>query len=185
MFRLLPNLLTILRMLAVVPVAILAYWPDPRIQLLAVAVFLLACVTDFLDGFLARAMGVQSVLGRILDPIADKILTIGIIMVLVDLDGIPIIPAVALVLRDILVSGLREYLAVHNTVIRSSRLAKWKTALEMTALTALLVAICSFTDSYIEIIRSAGDVLIWLAAVTSVISAWTYLRLSMRRLQGS
>ena len=128
----LPNLLTYGRLAAVPAVVALLFWPNELVaRWSALAVFVAAAITDYLDGYLARAYAQQSVLGRMLDPIADKLLVAASLLMLAAdqiLEGWSLAAAVVILCREILVSGLREFLAELKVSVPVSRVAKWKTA---------------------------------------------------------
>ena len=173
----LPNLLTYSRIVAVPVVVVLMLVERPLGNWLALGVFIAAGVTDILDGHLARAWGQQSSLGRILDPIADKLLVSAVLLMLVGVDtlqGLTLLPAAIILCREILVSGLREFLADIRVGVPVSRLAKWKTGLQMTTIGFLIVGEAGpnfgpFTTTEIGV---AG---LWLAAVLTVVTGIDYL----------
>ncbi|HRD77872.1 MAG TPA: CDP-diacylglycerol--glycerol-3-phosphate 3-phosphatidyltransferase [Hyphomicrobiaceae bacterium] len=178
----LPNVLTYLRILAVPALAacfLLVKPPDGR--WLAMGIFGLACITDWLDGYIARAWGLQSTLGRILDPIADKLLVGTALMLLVHdntIDGVHIIAALVILCREILVSGLREFLAELNVRIHVTTLAKYKTSLQMLALGVLLLGPAG--DRITAGVTATGIVLLWLAALLTLWTGYDYLRAAIR-----
>jgi len=139
----LPNLLTLSRILAV-PILVFLLWrPLPIDYAITFVLYCIVGITDYFDGYLARAQGRISRLGQFLDPIADKIMVAAVLMMLIssrkanpvpEIDGLNIIPALVILLREIIVSGLREYLAPLNVSMPVSRLAKWKTTLQLVAL---------------------------------------------------
>ncbi|MHA1599272.1 MAG: CDP-diacylglycerol--glycerol-3-phosphate 3-phosphatidyltransferase, partial [Alphaproteobacteria bacterium] len=138
----LPNILTLSRIAAIPVLVALLYFHSPVTRWAALLLFALAGLTDFLDGYLARNRGEVSNLGRFLDPIADKLLVSSVIVILVaikQIEGLVVIPAIVIVCREILVSGLREYLAEIRVPLPVSRLAKWKTAIQIIALAFLIV----------------------------------------------
>lgn len=139
----LPNVLTFSRVLAIpVVVCFLLFIKDPQGSWLAFAAYTYACITDFFDGYLARVWHQQSAFGRFLDPIADKLLIAAVLLVLVGVDrvsGLTVLPAAVILCREILVSGLREFLAEVQVGVPVSTLAKWKTTIQMLALGFLLV----------------------------------------------
>ncbi len=179
----LPNLLTYAR-LAAVPLlaAVLFFSRGETANWLALGIFAAAGVTDFLDGYLARAWQQQSSLGRILDPIADKLLVGAVLLMLVadqTISGWSLWAALIILSREILVSGLREFLAELNATVAVSRLAKWKTALQMVALCFLLagrggVDVCGCAAV------SVGIVLLWLAAVLTLYTGFDYFRAGLK-----
>ena len=170
----LPNLLTLSR-IAAIPLVIAAFWLDkPWSQWFAMAVFVAASVTDWFDGYFARRYKLISRFGRFLDPIADKLLVAGALVMLVHkgpLVGIHIVPAVIILFREILVSGLREFLAELRVRLPVSGLAKWKTGIQMTAVGILLVG-----DAGPVWLPGLGLLFIWLAAGLTMITGYDYLR---------
>lgn len=176
----LPNLLTYARLGAVpVLVAVMFFFHGATANWVATGIFAAAGITDFLDGYLARAWQQQSPLGRMLDPIADKLVVGAALLMLVanqTISGWSIWAALIILSREILVSGLREFLAeVNAKAIRVSRLAKWKTALQMVALAFLLAGPAGESASGFATI-SAGLVLLWLAAVLTIYTGFDYFR---------
>ena len=176
----LPNILTMARIAVIPVVLVLIYIPGPTLKLTAAIIFLLACVTDFLDGYFARKFDQSSSLGRFLDPIADKLLVAGVIVALVSKDvivGISIVPAIVILFREILVSGLREYLAELNVPVPVSKLAKWKTAIQMFALGALIFDGAMNSGQVIYIIGMTG---LWVAAILTIVTGYDYLKASIK-----
>ncbi|TVR97865.1 MAG: CDP-diacylglycerol--glycerol-3-phosphate 3-phosphatidyltransferase [Rhodospirillales bacterium] len=177
----LPNLLTVSRVLATPVVCVLLMLQTPWGSWLALLVFVLAGITDFLDGYLARAWSQQSSFGRFLDPIADKLLVASVLLVLVGIDrlqGVHILPAAVILWREILVSGLREHLAQLNVGVPVTRLAKWKTTLQMVAIGFLVVgeygpALGPLTTPVIGLYG------LWAAALLTFITGYDYLRAGM------
>jgi cardiolipin synthase (CMP-forming) len=181
----LPNILTLSRIGAipvlVLLVAIGADWAD----LLAALLFLAAAITDYLDGRLARERLQLSDFGRMLDPIADKLLIGATLMALVGfghLPGLGIYPAIVIMLREILVSGLREYLAEIRIGLPVTRLAKWKTGVQMTALGLLLLGSGGAHLIGLGWLPMAwiGGTLLWLAAGLTLVTGWDYLNAGLR-----
>lgn len=175
----LPNALTVARTVAIVPIAALLFFPAPEARWVALALYVAACLTDYLDGWLARRWKATSVLGRLLDPIADKVLVSALIVLLVWTGDAPVIPAVLIIFRELLVSGLREHLAGHGVVLPVTRLAKWKTTMQMIAVGFLLPGPASPELLGGLTSLDLGQVLFWLAAVLTVITGWSYLVTSM------
>lgn len=167
MLKALPNLLTLAR-IAVIPVIIaLLYCPEGAARWGAFALFLAAGITDFFDGWLARRLGAASRLGALLDPMADKLIVAAILVVLVaqgGIGGIHVVAAILILLRELSISGLREFLAGDRVRLPVSALAKWKTTSQLAALTLLLVPVPAGT------LHALALALLWLAAVLSV---WT------------
>ena len=171
-----PNYLTLFR-IAVIPLLVgVFYLPTEWSNIVAATLFVLAGITDYLDGFLARHWQVQSSLGRFLDPIADKLLIAAILVVLVDtriLQGWHILPTLAILCREILVSGLREHLAELKVNVPVTYLAKWKTAAQMAALFFLLLGSCT-PESLGGVTLGLG--LLWLSAIVTLYTGYAYLR---------
>ena len=176
MLRTLPNLLTGFRLVAAPGVALaFAALPRPEADALAAALFLLAAVTDWADGRLARALGAITPWGRMMDPIADKaMVTIALatLMMLTGPDWRVVVPAAAIMLRETAVSGLREFLA-GRVEAPVTRLAKWKTAVQMAALFALLLAGAAGPA---PLLSGLGLAALWLAAALTVWTGADYFR---------
>jgi cardiolipin synthase len=183
----LPNLLTLSRILAV-PILVALVW-EPGWEAGWLAAFALYCIvgiTDYFDGYLARAQGTVSKLGQFLDPIADKILVAAVILMLVGtrhepaaIQGIHLIAALIILIREIAVSGLREFLAGLSVSIPVSRLAKWKTTFQMVALGALILA--GGVPQY-DFVHQTGVVSLWAAAILTLITGWDYLRVGLKHM---
>lgn len=177
-----PNLLTLSRIVAV-PILVLLLWAPGRFESgLAFALYVMIGITDYLDGYLARKLKTVSRLGAFLDPIADKIMVAAVLLMLVAIDaidGLHIIAALAILLREILVSGLREYLAGSQVSVPVSQLAKWKTTFQMIALGALILAGAVPAAGWIV---TLGLVSLWLAAALTVITGWDYLRIGLKHM---
>ena len=181
----LPNILTLSRILAV-PFLVLLLW-DARWPgyIAATVLFGVAAATDYLDGYLARSQGTVSKLGVFLDPIADKIMVAAVIIMLVHtgmIHGLAIIPALVILLREITVSGLREYLAGLQVSVPVSQLAKWKTAVQMASLGALLLAGATPVLMPWLPAREIGLACLWLAAGLTLITGYDYLRVGMKHM---
>ena len=148
--------------------------------------FVLAGLTDFLDGFLARRWNLVSGFGRMIDPIADKLLVAGCLIafcIVAQGNWIFLVPAVAIIFRDILVSGAREHAALENIVMPPTKLAKWKTACEMLAIAALILWLIlrSGDDAAVaNTVRMIGLAMLWLAAILSVYTGSLYLRAAVK-----
>lgn len=185
----LPNALTLLRV-AVLPVFVALFFLESKTgQWLAWAFFSLAALTDFFDGYLARTRNQMSDFGRFLDPVADKLLVGTALLMLVgfgQISGLVIIPAVIILCREILVSGLREYLAGQRVGLPVSTLAKWKTTLQMFALPVLIVGDAAHPFIPVEIpIRLIGETGLWIAAAITLITGYDYLRSGLRHMDGT
>jgi cardiolipin synthase (CMP-forming) len=178
----LPNVLTYARIVAVPTiVGCLFFMPGDTGRWIALGIFLAACITDWLDGYLARVWQQQSALGQMLDPIADKLLVGATLLVLTHdntIHGWHIWAAVIILCREILVSGLREFLAELNVKIHVTQLAKWKTTLQMIALGTLLVGPAG--DKVVPGLTTAGMALLWIAALLTLMTGYDYLRAAVR-----
>lgn len=181
----LPNLLTLSRVAAIPVLIVLASIGTPGCDLAACIVFISAGITDYLDGKLARSRQQFSDLGRMLDPIADKLL-VGAILIMLAGDGRlgpwGLYPAIIIMCREILVSGLREFLAEIRVGLPVTRLAKWKTTAQMAALGFLIAG--NGTAHLLRIgwlpVWLIGIALLWISALLTVITGWDYLRAGLR-----
>jgi len=181
----LPNLLTLSRVAAIPVLIVLASIGSPGCDLAACIVFASAGVTDYLDGKLARSRKQFSDLGRMLDPIADKLL-VGAVLIMLAGDGRlgpwGLYPAIVIMCREILVSGLREFLAEIRVGLPVTRLAKWKTTAQMAALGFLIAG--NGTARLLDIgwlpVWLIGVVLLWVSALLTVITGWDYLLAGLR-----
>ena len=184
----LPNLLTYARIAAVPVVVALMYWQsifDGPLWLrwVALAIFISAGVTDILDGYLARSWGQQSSLGRMLDPIADKLLVSSCLLMLAAEDtirGWTLLAAVVILCREVLVSGLREYLAELRVSVPVTRLAKWKTTLQLIAVGFLICGEAG--DTIVPVVTRIGITLLWLSAILTLYTGWDYLQAGLHHL---
>jgi cardiolipin synthase len=176
----LPNLLTLSRIAAIPVLVALVVWRTPAGDLAACALFALAGITDFLDGRIARQQKLLSDLGRMLDPIADKLLVGATLMVLAGTSRLSLLglyPAIVILCREILVSGLREYLAGLSVGLPVTKLAKWKTGLQMAALGMLLAG----DDGAALIglgwlhVTALGGAMLFLAAGLTLVTGWDYV----------
>jgi len=183
----LPNLLTLSRILAVPILVFLLWQPGWAGYAVTFALYCLVGITDYFDGYVARARGTVSRLGQFLDPIADKIMVAAVILMLVStrdssppvIHGVHIIPALVILLREIMVSGLREYLAGLRVSVPVSQLAKWKTTIQIVALGALILAGALPQWPWIHQI---GLGCLWLAAGLTLITGWDYLRVGLKHM---
>jgi cardiolipin synthase len=182
----LPNLLTYARIAAVPVVVALMFWSGimdgglwPR--WVALAVFIAAGVTDILDGYFARAWGQQSALGRMLDPIADKLLVSSCLLMLAaeeTIRGYSLLAAAIILCREILVSGLREFLAELRVSVPVTRLAKWKTTGQLVAVGFLIAGEAG--DHILPATTQIGITLLWIFALVTLYTGWDYLRAGLR-----
>lgn len=172
-----PNLLTYGR-IAAIPAIVACLYSTQHVWLwTALAIFVLAAVTDYLDGYLARVWEQQSSLGKMLDPIADKLL-VGAVLIMLAANGtiahLALIPAIIILSREILVSGLREYLGQMNLSVPVSRLAKWKTTAQMVALGILVTGPAG--ETLIPGLLTAGTAFLWVAALLTLWTGYDYVR---------
>ena len=186
----LPNLLTLSRILAV-PILVFLLWPidGPRkmqpLQIDYALAFILYClmgITDYFDGYLARAQGTVSKLGIFLDPIADKIMVAAVILMLVftrDVDGWHVIAALIILLREMIVSGLREFLAGLQISVPVSALAKWKTTFQLVSLGGIILA--GVWPEWV-LLKQAALALLWVAAALTMLTGWDYLRVGLKHM---
>ena len=200
--RNIPNILTIMRII-LIPVLIISFYIPSKITNLVVAIlFMIASITDYFDGYLARYYKIQSNFGRCFDPIADKLLVSVPLLMLVNFANgniLILIPAIIIICREVLVSGLREFLAGLQVSVPVTRLAKWKTAIQMMAITALLLAskgsTYTFTqimellkaDQYIRTILSGqveliGTILLNISAILTMITGYIYLKIGFKNM---
>ena len=183
----LPNILTLSRIVTVPVLVALLWYPGWEPGWLAgFALYCLMGITDYFDGYLARAQGTVSKLGQFLDPIADKIMIAAVILMLVgtrhdaaSITGIHLIPALVFLLREIMVSGLREFLAGLQVSVPVSQMAKWKTALQLVALGAMILAGGLPMFGWI---RQVGIISLWSAALLTLITGWDYLRVGIKHM---
>ena len=180
----LPNILTLSRIIAIPVIVVLMFLPTPLGNWLPFGVYTYACITDFFDGYLARAWEQQSAMGRFLDPIADKLLVAGVLLMLVATDaitGLTILPAAVILFREILVSGLREFLAEVQIKVPVTILAKWKTTIQMLALGFLLVGAAG-PDFGPVTTMEIGIVGLWIAAALTVGTGYDYLKAGLQHI---
>jgi cardiolipin synthase len=180
----LPNLLTLSRIAAIPLLVVLVALCEPWGDGMACIVFAAAAITDYFDGKIARVRQSVSSFGRMLDPIADKLLVGAVLMLLVGFHHLSIwalLAAIVILLREILVSGLREYMAELQVGLPVTALAKWKTGLQMSALGMLLVG-DSATALHLSslLVQLIGEVMLWTAALLTLITGWDYLTAGLR-----
>jgi cardiolipin synthase (CMP-forming) len=178
----LPNILTIFRII-VIPILVSSFFLEGTLSnWIAASLFIIAAITDFFDGYFARLYKVQSTLGRVLDPIADKLLVSTAIVMLIhfgEQDILILIPGLIILFREIFVSGLREFLAEINVSLPVSRLAKWKTGIQMTALSLMILG---DKGTMIQYTNEIGRVGLIIAAALTIITGYAYLRSSLKHL---
>ncbi|NHT75018.1 CDP-diacylglycerol--glycerol-3-phosphate 3-phosphatidyltransferase [Ferranicluibacter rubi] len=183
-----PNLLTYARILAV-PLIVLCFFIEGKLQSsdfarwTALGLFAVASITDFFDGYLARIWKQTSNIGRMLDPIADKLLVASVLL-LVAADGTiagwSIWAAIIILCREILVSGLREYLAALKVSVPVTRIAKWKTTIQMVAIALLLAGPAG--DKVLPYTTETGIIMLWLAAAITLYTGYDYFRAGLKHL---
>ena len=185
----LPNLLTLSRILAV-PILVFLLWkPTPIYYAITFFLYCLVGITDYFDGYLARAQGLTSKLGQFLDPIADKIMVAAVIIMLMAsrrangelpvIQDFNIIPALIILLREMIVSGLREFLAELRVSMPVSHLAKWKTTFQLVALGALILGGALPSVEWVHLV---GVVSLWAAAGLTLITGYDYLRIGLKHM---
>jgi CDP-diacylglycerol--glycerol-3-phosphate 3-phosphatidyltransferase/cardiolipin synthase len=178
----LPNILTLSRIFAM-PILVFLLWLPTRFDYaLAFGLYCLMGITDYFDGYLARAQGTVSKLGVFLDPIADKIMVAAVIVMLIftrDIDGWHVIAALVILLREIAVSGLREFLAELRVSIPVSKLAKWKTTFQLVSLGGIILAGALPDQMWI---MAVGLFSLWAAAVLTLLTGWDYLRVGLKHM---
>ena len=174
----LANMLTYGRLVAVPAVVGLLVWPEDHwSRWAALIVFALAAITDYQDRYVARTYGQQSALGRMLDPIADKLLVAACLLMLVavgTIHGWSLWAAIVILCREILVSGLREFLAELKVSVPVSRVAKWKTTLQLVSLGFLIAGPAG--ETVLPNNTLIGIVLLWVAAVLTLYTGWDYFK---------
>lgn len=180
----LPNLLTYGRIAAIPAVVALLFWPwDDWARWTALTIYVVAAVTDWLDGWIARAWSQQSAIGRMLDPIADKLLVCALLLMLVNTDtiaGWSIWAAIVILCREILVSGLREFLAELRVSVPVSKVAKWKTTAQLVALGFLVAGPAG--DKVLPYSTQIGLALLWIAAGLTIYTGWDYFNAGIRHM---
>ena len=207
----LPNILTVLRLLAAPGVAVMfLYFARPWADWFALILFLGAAITDFVDGYLARSWNQESRFGAMLDPIADKAMVIIALLVVVafsDWSAWLVLPATVIVFREVFVSGLREFLGATAKQLKVTNLAKWKTTLQMTAIGILFgqgifqhhmnvprnlgrdigVQAVAPEDRWLDLVQHAtgwiGLALLWVAAILTLVTGWDYFRKALPHLK--
>jgi cardiolipin synthase len=179
----LPNILTYARIATIPVVVACVIAEDDRLRWVALGLYIAAAITDFFDGYLARAWGQQSALGRMLDPIADKLLVAACLLAFADvgtIGGWSLWAALVILSREILVSGLREFLAELRVSVPVTRLAKWKTTAQMVAVGFLLAGPAG--DAVMPGVTTMGIALLWISAVLTLYTGYDYFRAGMRHL---
>ena len=172
-----PNILTLSR-IAVIPLVMVLFYMQTKVSLWsALALFTLGGITDFFDGYLARRWNMMSAFGRFLDPIADKLLVASMLIVLAAFDRLEnlwTIPAVIIMMREMLIAGLREFLGPHRIILPVSRLAKWKTTSQMVSMGFLIMG--GHGDVLVPHTMLIGHIGITIAAILTVVTGWDYMK---------
>ena len=170
-----PNIITFIRIILIPIILYLLFSENPNIVLLAGGLFIVSSVSDYFDGYLARVLNQSSKLGTLLDPIADKLLIASVIVVLVDtnvISNLHVIPAIIILLREIAISGLREFLAKMNTDMPVSKLAKYKTTFQMVSLSILIISLGFELNDFLW---NLGLITLWIAAIITLLSGYNYM----------
>ena len=193
----LPNILTLSRIVTLPLLAFLLWWPGWEVgYLLAFVLYCLMGFTDYVDGYLARSSGGVSKLGIFLDPIADKIMVAAVILVLAAqgflrgpiVGDAHVIAGMIILVREIAVSGLREFLAGLQVSVPVTQLAKWKTTFQMVALGSLILAgglpwwNITLFDRIVNVPHAVGLYSLWAAAILTLITGWDYLRVGLKHM---
>ena len=170
-----PNIITFIRIILIPIILYLLFSENPNIVLIAGLLFIVSSVSDYFDGYLARTLNQSSKLGTLLDPIADKLLIASVIVVLVDtgvISNIHVVPAIVILLREIAISGLREFLAKLNTDMPVSKLAKYKTTFQMVSLSILIISLGFELN---DLLWNIGLITLWIAATITLLSGYNYM----------
>ena len=199
----LPNILTLSRIFAVPLLGFLLWWPEWQLgYAIGFALYCVIAITDFFDGYLARAQGTVSKLGIFLDPIADKIMVAAVILILTAqgylrgpyVGDVHVIAGLVILIREITVSGLREFLGGIQVSVPVTKLAKWKTTFQLVALGALILggavhgppcqsvghACAGLAENWVHVVGLAS---LWAAAVLTCITGWDYLRVGLKHME--
>jgi cardiolipin synthase len=181
----LPNFLTLAR-IGLVPLFVAAFFlPLPAGRWIALALFLIAAITDYADGIIARARNAESRLGQMLDPIADKLLVAAALMMLVynsEIKGLVLVPALIILAREILVSGMREFLASIAVHVPVSGIAKFKTTVQVIALSVLIGA--PAVEGPFGYLSLLGIIALWLAALLTLYTGYVYVQANLAHMSG-
>ncbi|WP_025885982.1 CDP-diacylglycerol--glycerol-3-phosphate 3-phosphatidyltransferase [Asaia prunellae] len=186
----LPNILTLLRIASIPLLIALIAIGNPVTDGIACLVYIAACITDYFDGMLARRWKQGSELGRMMDPIADKLLVGALLLTLAGYGRLvygALFAAVIILIREIMVSGLREFMASQSTTLPSTRLAKWKTGIQMVAIGCLLAgdAMPRMIGLGVLSFSTIGAILLWFSVIPTVLSGWGYLVKGLSRMMGN
>jgi len=178
------NLLTLFR-IAIIPVLVaLFYFPGPVAAWIAVGLFVLAAITDFFDGYFARSLNQVTAFGRFLDPIADKLIVTVTLFMLVAFDrleGLWVLPAVLILVREVLIAGLREFLGPYNIKVKVSPLAKWKTTVQLIVISFLIAG--PYGNALIPYAYAIGHYGLLIAMILTLVTGWDYLKAGLSAIQ--
>lgn len=178
----LPNYLTLLRVFAI-PLLVLVFineaWGSLYYPHIVFVIFFVASLTDFFDGYIARKYNVESKFGAMMDPIADKLMVVTLLVYLLVNDMADFLPVLIIILRELLVSGYREFIASNNGEMPVTKLAKWKTTFQFLAIAALLFVPLTAADSQGEV-AVVGQMMLWFAAILTFITGWQYTAHSIK-----
>lgn len=182
----LANILTISR-IVFVPVIAFSFFVDSSFsRWLATFLFMVACLTDYLDGYIARSWSQTTKVGQFLDPVADKLLVASTLLLLAGFGRIShmtMLPALIILWREILVSELRDGLSAYNINVTVSKLSQWKTTSQMLAISFLLIGKANSDSRFIKIILFAGEGLLWMAAFLTLYSGFLYFQRHLKQLK--
>lgn len=174
-----PTILTLLRIASIPVIMVIFYWPSEESRLWCSLIFIFASFTDWVDGFLARKLNLQTAFGEFLDPVADKLMVVVILVLIVQADPVVYIaiPAAMIIGREVLVASLREWMAEigQRSVVKVSRIGKYKTGFQMFSIACLLFN----ADIYGVPVRGIGIVTIYVAAILTLWSMWHYIQLAL------
>ena len=177
--RIIPNLLTLFRSLAAIVLPVIIIYGGEIGALMATPILILAGISDYFDGFYARKYNVTSNFGKILDPVADKLLVIGVILALASENMLDyyysFIPALLIVLREILISGLRESISSYKISLEVTLLAKWKTTIQLIACGSFLVWRSNVFFYNVDILGLISYILLWIAGIITFITGLQYI----------
>jgi len=184
MFKSLANKLTLSRIVLIPAILLLLVFPYDWAAWSAWVLFTIAAFTDLLDGYLARRDNEVSRIGQFLDPIADKLLVSAVLLLLVynqKITGFTVVPAIIILLREVAVSGLREFLAEIRIGVPVSKLAKWKTTIQLFALGFLIIG----NDAAPDFVPATyiGDILLWIAGILTIMTGYDYWRASQKHFE--
>lgn len=180
----LPNVLTLFRIAIIPPMIGLFYIPDAWAAWTCLGIYTLGAITDYFDGYFARTMNLMSAFGRFFDPIADKLFVAAVLILLAGFDRIPgiwLLPAIAIMMREFFVAGLREFLGPHKVVIHVTKLAKWKTTAQMFSIGFLIVG--NHGDVILPHTLQVGQWALLLSATLTLITGWDYLKVGLEAIR--